>query len=258
MEREVGAYDEALILFGAQRVGAGDFPHRDFYANYGPGSFYVLSWLFKVFSPSVLVERVWDSTVRSAIVVLVVLLVRTSAGGAVPWAAGLMTLLWLMAYGFYGYPVFPVLALALASVLALVPIFAGDRRPGRLLLAGALIGGGGLFRYDAAVAGCLCIVAVLMALIIRAPVGRRARAIGRIVLFLAGLALVAGPVGVVYLLTGTLPDLWFDIVQIPARIYVAMRELPPPGLSILLSSPIEIGSYLPLLGAAAWGDRAGD
>ncbi len=250
MERNVGAYDEALILFGAQRVGAGDFPHRDFYANYGPGSFYLLSWLFKVFSPSILVERVWDSTVRSAIVVLMVLLVRTFAGGVVPWAAGLMTLLWLMAYSFYGYPVFPVLAFALASVLALVPIFAGNRRPGRLLLAGALTGGVGLFRYDASVACCLCIVFVLMVLIIRAPVGCRVQAIGRVALFLAGLALIAGPVGAVYLLNGTLPDLWFDVVQIPARNYVATRELPPPGLSTLLSYPIEIGSYLPILSAA--------
>ena len=250
MERYVGVYDEALILFGAQRVGAGDLPHRDFYANYGPGNFYVLSWLFRLFSPSILVERIWDSTVRSAIVVLVVLLVRTSSRGAVPWAAGLVTLLWLMALGFYSYPIFPVLALTLASVLALVPTFAGDRRPGRLVLAGALMGGVGLFRYDAAVAGCLCIAAVLMALTIRVPVGGRARAISRLLWFSAGLAMVAGPVGVAYLMTGTLPDLWLDVVQIPARIYVALRGLPPPGLSMLLSSPIEIGSYLPLLVAA--------
>lgn len=247
MERYVGVYDEALILFGAQRVGAGDLPHRDFYANYGPGSFYVLSWLFKLFSPSVLVERVWDSTVRSAIVVLVVLLVRTSSRGVVPWAAGLVTLLWLMALGFYSYPIFPVLALALASALALVPIFAGNRRPGRLVLAGALMGGVALFRYDAGVAGTLCTVAVLMGLAIRAPAGGPARAIGMVLLFLAGLMLVVGPVGVAYLVNGMLPDFWFDVVQIPARVYVATRGLPPPGLAMLLSSPIEIGSYLPLL-----------
>ena len=251
MGRGVSAYDEGLILFGAQRVGAGDIPHRDFYANYGPGSFYVLSWLFKLFSPSVLVERVWDSGVRSAIAVLVFLLVRGSGQGAMSVIAGLVAFLWLSAYGFYGYPVFPVLALALASALALVPVFAGDRRPWRLVLAGVLVGGVGLFRYDAAFAACVCTMVVLLAFAIGVPAGSASRSAGRLLVpFVAGVAMVAGPLGIYDLLTGTLPDLWLDVVLIPARSYTTMRSLPPPDWGLLLYNPLEIGSYIPMVIAA--------
>ena len=31
------------------RVAAGDVPHADFYANYGPGQFYFIAALFKLF-----------------------------------------------------------------------------------------------------------------------------------------------------------------------------------------------------------------
>jgi hypothetical protein len=43
MSLEIGAFDEGIILTGAMRVAAGEVPHRDFYANYGPGQFYVLA-----------------------------------------------------------------------------------------------------------------------------------------------------------------------------------------------------------------------
>ena len=45
-------YDEGIVLTATMRVAAGQIPHRDFYANYGPAQFYVLSWLFKVFGGS--------------------------------------------------------------------------------------------------------------------------------------------------------------------------------------------------------------
>ena len=46
----------------------GDIPYRDFYANYGPAQFYALAVLFKVFGPSVVVERLWDLLIRSCTV----------------------------------------------------------------------------------------------------------------------------------------------------------------------------------------------
>ena len=64
----VNVYDEGLIVFGAIRVMNGDVLYRDFYANYGPAQFYVLAGLFKVFGPSILIGRIWDTFVRAAIV----------------------------------------------------------------------------------------------------------------------------------------------------------------------------------------------
>ena len=70
MDREVNVYDEGLILFGAARVMDGAIPHRDFYTLYGPGQFYILAALYKIFGASVLIERAWDTVVRAAIVSL--------------------------------------------------------------------------------------------------------------------------------------------------------------------------------------------
>lgn len=67
MDRFAYPYDEGLILVGATRVLSDDIPYRDFYSIYGPGQFYVLAALFKVFGPSVLVERLWDFLVRSCV-----------------------------------------------------------------------------------------------------------------------------------------------------------------------------------------------
>ena len=75
MSRNVRPYDEGLILFGSARVQSGDIPYRDFYANYGPGQFYGLATLFKVFGPSVLVERLWDLLIRACTVLVVYLIV---------------------------------------------------------------------------------------------------------------------------------------------------------------------------------------
>ena len=61
-------YDEGLILTGAMRVAAGAVPHRDFYANYGPGQFYAVAGLFDLFGQSALVERMYDAVVKAGIV----------------------------------------------------------------------------------------------------------------------------------------------------------------------------------------------
>ena len=42
MSRHPIVYDEGLILTAAMWVAAGQLPHRDFYANYGPAQFYLI------------------------------------------------------------------------------------------------------------------------------------------------------------------------------------------------------------------------
>ena len=53
----VNPYDESLILYGATRVARGGLPYRDFWTLYGPGSFYALGALFRLFGESVAVAR---------------------------------------------------------------------------------------------------------------------------------------------------------------------------------------------------------
>src|SRR5271157_3432299 len=74
MSPDVNAFDEGIILTDAMRVAAGEVPHRDFYALYSPGQFYVLAGLFDLFGQTVLVERLYDLAVKGGIVCFVYLI----------------------------------------------------------------------------------------------------------------------------------------------------------------------------------------
>src|SRR5262249_11945163 len=119
MDRNLGIYDEGLILVGAMRVANGDIPHRDFFALYGPAQFYVLAGLFKLFSTSVLVERLWDALIRALAATIVFLIVDKNGARREAFFAYGASLIWLSTFGFYGFPVFPALLFALLSALFL-------------------------------------------------------------------------------------------------------------------------------------------
>ena len=57
MDATVGTYDEGLVLVGADRVLRGEMPYRDFWTLYGPGSYYLLAGLYRLFGEFALVER---------------------------------------------------------------------------------------------------------------------------------------------------------------------------------------------------------
>jgi len=253
MDRRVWLYDEGIALFGAERVAGGDVLHRDFYTLYGPGQFYSLALLFKLFSPSVLVERLWDTAERSAVVVLVFLVVATAASRTAAWLAALAALTWLGALGFYGYPVFPALAASLASLLLLMPAFAGVRSRRRLLTAGLCVGLTGLFRYDVGVSvfSAESLVLGLCALWQAQTAGHRSRCLmGMVLPFWTGLGLVVLPLAAAYAAAGVLPDFVFDVVTFPAHFYPQTRSRPFPVGAELLASPSAISVYLPLLACA--------
>jgi hypothetical protein len=49
MDRNLNLYDEGLVVYGAARVMRGEVPYRDFWSMYGPGQFYLIAGLFKIF-----------------------------------------------------------------------------------------------------------------------------------------------------------------------------------------------------------------
>ena len=65
MDATVGTYDEGLVLVGADRVLRGDMPYRDFWTLYGPGSYYLLAGLFRLFGEFALVERAFDVAAKT-------------------------------------------------------------------------------------------------------------------------------------------------------------------------------------------------
>ena len=126
MDRNLGIYDEGLILVGAMRVANGDIPHHDFFALYGPAQFYVLAGLFKLFSASVFVERLWDTLIRALAATMVFLIVEKGRTRHEAYFAYGASLIWLSFFAFYSFPVFPALLFALLSAFFLLPIFQGE------------------------------------------------------------------------------------------------------------------------------------
>ncbi|AYJ86700.1 hypothetical protein D3Y57_12950 [Sphingomonas paeninsulae] len=251
MSAAIGLYDEGNILFGARRVMDGDLIHRDFYSNYGPGQFYTLAALFKLFSPSVLVERLWDGFTRSLSVAIIFLIVARSTRSI---RSGLWTaaacMVWFEFFGFYGYPVFPALAAVLTGLLCLLPVLNARRPVWSLLAAGACIGVGFLFRYDIGIftAAVMAALLGLHAAIQPASARQRVRNIVRCVgLFSAGFASVAVPLIVAFILHGAMGDLVLDIVTYPSKYYYTTRSLPFPGLRQVAHDPFAGVVYLPLL-----------
>src|ERR1700733_5460386 len=150
MDRGFDFYDEGLILVGAMRVAAGQVPHRDFYANYGPGQFYTLAWLFDLFGRSILVERIYDLVLRAAIVTVTYGITAAYCRRWIAICTAIVCGFWLFSAGLpsIAYPIIPLLLLTLIGSRLVLPIFRGEVQSWRMLAAGAVTGLAALFRYD--------------------------------------------------------------------------------------------------------------
>jgi hypothetical protein len=138
----INPHDEGLMLQAGERIVDGQLPYRDFYANYGPGQYFLIGGLDWLFGPSLLTWRIVRVLLDAGVAVLAYALVRRDAPE--PLALGA----WLAVVAAMAFPSIPhpnptALALAFGALL-LAP-----RRPG---LAGALAGLAAVFRLDLGVA----------------------------------------------------------------------------------------------------------
>jgi hypothetical protein len=246
--REVGVYDEGLILTGAMSVAAGAVPHRDFYIVYSPGQFYVLAALFDLFGQNVWVERLYDFALKAGIVCFFYLIsARLMAYNYVCLVTALCVL-WIAIAGNPSYPIWPSLFLILASSWLAIPVFYGDNGRARLAGAGLCAGAVVLFRYDM---GVLSLAILSGALIVfgwldRRSAGSAIQRIARIVApFWAPPALLLILLATAYVKFGILNDFVFQILAFPSSHYRETRSLPFPGLKSFLTEDFIV--YMPPL-----------
>ena len=254
MDRTVGVYDEGLILLGAVRVMNGAIPHRDFYTLYGPGQFYALAALYKIFGVSVLAERAWDTIVRCCSVVLVFIIVGRVAPRRIAVLAAAASLVCLGSFGTFGYPVFSALAATLMGFVFLAPALGHETGASGLIAAGLCAGVTMLFRYDVGffIFGAECALLTLSTWSRSPDSAHRLRTIIQtLTLFSLGFAVVVLPIALAFAFYAAIPDLIFDVVIFPARFYVKMRSLPFPRLTSLRTEPAAFAVYLPLTLCAA-------
>lgn len=169
----INPHDEGLVLQGAARVASGELPYRDFYANYGPGQFYLDGILDLVFGPSLLAWRIVRVALDALAAVLAYAIVRRE--GAEPFAV----LAWVAVLATMAHPTLPhpnaaALALAFGSILL------ARRSP---VAAGVLAGMAFWFRFDLGVA------AIVGAALAAGDRGRPLRTVGSAVVTAAVLTL---------------------------------------------------------------------
>jgi hypothetical protein len=174
-------HDEGLVLQAAARIGAGDWPYRDFWWNYGPGQPLLLAALEPLTGgPSLLVWRlVWVVEVATT-GLLVFVLVRRAGGLAwalVAWAAALF----LLVAARLPHPHVTVTVLALAALLL------ARARPA---VAGLLAGVAVFFRPEL---GVFVVAAIVLAA--GRPGARRALAVASVssLVLLLPFIVVGGP-----------------------------------------------------------------
>ena len=250
MDRSLMPFDEGLIVTGASEVAAGAVPHRDFYANYGPAQFYILAFAFKIFGPSLLVERIWDLVIKAAIAWLAGAIALRMMARTFAIVVTAACIIWLTFCGYSGYPLWPALFLGLLSVRFLLGLFEGRHSTNSIQAAGLSVGAITLFRYDIGLFACAAESAVLLAfgLIARRHGYSRIRQIVNLLIpFWLGISVIFIPLTIVYALAGIIPDFVFQVIEFPAKYYARTRSLPFPRLLPLKDKPYfpEFIVYLP-------------
>ena len=138
----VNPHDEGLVLQAGARISEGQLPYRDFYANYGPGKYFLVGGLDTLFGPSLLTWRVVRVALDATVAVSAYALARRDAPEPLALAA------WLAVAAAMAFPTIPhpnpaALALGLGALLL------ASRRPAA---AGGLAGLAFVFRFDVGLA----------------------------------------------------------------------------------------------------------
>jgi hypothetical protein len=253
MTRRPSVFDEGIVLTATLRVAAGQIPHRDFYALYGPAQFYILAGLFKLFGKFLLVERLFDVFSKALVVTTVYAIASAYCRRSIAGYTFIVALLWL--FGLDQWPASPMVAVSLlnlTSTILIPPVFAGRASPSSLFAAGAVAGLASLFRYDTGIA--LLVVhacAISVAVYLRGSgISNRLRTFASTFWsYLLGFACVILPPLVYYLSVAPIGPLVHDMILYPAKYYYRGRNLPFPAIG--LHSVEDLGIYLPIMIVAA-------
>ena len=246
MSRHPIVYDEGLILTAAMRVAAGQLPHRDFYANYGPAQFYLIAGMFKLFGESVLIERILDFFLKALVVTSVFAIAAAYCRKSIAVGVAMITVSWLFFLSGSGSTIIPVSLLNLIASALILPVFVRSVSARRMFAAGAVAGAATLFRYDTGVA-LLGINAFVVSIAIYLKGGSHRL---RVVLtalwpYLLAFAVVTLPPALYYLSVAPIQPFLHDIVLYPARYYHRGRNLPFPAITLIGLENLEI--YLPIV-----------
>jgi len=157
----IDAFDEGIRVHGAERVYNGDVPYRDFYALYGPATFYWPAALFKVFGLQLVTFRV-GLILFNALTAAAIFAFCRQMDVTAPSA--------LMAYVLFLLPrnqdSIELIACdpAVALLFCAGTVFLSGNSPWKRIATGLLVGSAALFRQDF---GAYGLAAVMVACCLR-------------------------------------------------------------------------------------------
>jgi hypothetical protein len=235
LTRPINFHDEGFPVYAALRILNGEVPYRDFWAIHPPGQWYTLAAVFKLFGPSLLVERIWDALLRVAILFALFALTSRMTSPRIALVPGTVIGLWLGATPFYAYMMFPALLLSALSGVFLLNYLAGSRARW-VFLSGLAVGLTAVYRHDVAfyagASGGLVLAGRAFARASRDPAGGRVAGLTGAVKILGLYAggILAATVPVVVALLSVVPagELWSLLIVYPFRLASAVRSLPLP------------------------------
>ncbi len=140
-------YDEAIGIYGAERVALGDIPYKDFWTLYAPGNFYLMAALMSVFGWSIISERIITILIIYLCCLLIYVISSKVFGRKKALLPFAIAIVWCGFAPMYGRAIPPALVFSLISALFLFKFFASQHRKW-LIYAGAAMAITGVFRHD--------------------------------------------------------------------------------------------------------------
>ena len=226
----------------AERILAGQIPYRDFWTIYAPGSFYLLAFLFKLFSTHLLVEYIGSSLLCATALCIYYRLIFNLVGKKT-LALGCTAICLAATYSTRYYlelgPYPPTLLLVLVGYYLITRHFM-QRSLAGLACAGFAIGLAILIKHDVAVYSGVAISVGLIIHHLVKPLALKNRIYSIVVelaIFIAAAAFIAVPV-LAYFASLAGMDMWQDLIVFPGTMFSFARPESYPTL-------LPIGIYDP-------------
>ncbi len=143
----LNVYDEAIGLYGAERVMQGDIPYKDFWTMYAPGQYYLLGAVSAEFGWTLMTERLLSITILLLMSITYLLISKKTGNWKSAIFAFFIIIAWSGAHPFYARAV-PTALLFSGLCLYSAVYFLEFKKKKYLLFSGIAAGITIVFRHD--------------------------------------------------------------------------------------------------------------
>ena len=253
--------DEGFLAHGADRVNAGQLPHRDFVSLQPPLSFYTAAAVFKLFGTSLTSLRILGLGIYLLVPLLIYGIARTAIKPPLALVAAIPTIfVGIPFFNFVPFAAWQGIAATLAAVLFFLWAIRGDRwRELLALTSGIVTAASLLLRHDQGLYLVISLSVYALALHRARDRSSSDTTLKRVFAFwLVGVVVVLLPLGVYWQMQDALPQMFQQLVVFPITTYTTTSSLPFPPFSaeiLSLQNVLATFFYLPplmVLITAAW------